>query len=176
MKMKKIRHFSWDILMSDTIFKKKKTIKVFQWLSKSKFLSFMTKVNPNNENEKKSDIFHGTYWCLTPYLKKKKLLKFFNAFQNKNFSVLWLKWTQRVEVKQNQTLFHGTYSNLTLFFTGRIFHWKFIIGTFQFHCKSEHKQVKWNKITQNLSKSDRIYIFYLQSSTFFQWLLKFFSW
>ena len=34
-----------------------KHIKVFQWLSKSKFLSFMTKVNPNNESETKSDIF-----------------------------------------------------------------------------------------------------------------------
>ena len=34
-----------------------KYIKVFQWLSKSEFLSFTTKVNPNNGNETKSDIF-----------------------------------------------------------------------------------------------------------------------
>ena len=34
-----------------------KNIKIFQWLSKSKFLSFMTKVNPNNGIETKSDIF-----------------------------------------------------------------------------------------------------------------------
>ena len=34
-----------------------KCIKVFQWLLKSKFLSFITKVNPNNWNETKSDIF-----------------------------------------------------------------------------------------------------------------------
>ena len=34
-----------------------KNIKTFQWLSQLKFLSFMTKVNPNNENEAKSDIF-----------------------------------------------------------------------------------------------------------------------
>ena len=34
-----------------------KNIKVFQRLSKSKLLSFMTKVNTNNENETKSDIF-----------------------------------------------------------------------------------------------------------------------
>ena len=32
-------------------------IKVFQWLSKSRVLSFMTKVNRNNGNETKSDIF-----------------------------------------------------------------------------------------------------------------------
>ena len=34
--------------------------------SKLKFLSFMTKANPNNENETK--LFHGTYSNLTPYL------------------------------------------------------------------------------------------------------------
>ena len=34
-----------------------KIIKTFQWLSKSKFLSFMAKVNPNNGIETKSDIF-----------------------------------------------------------------------------------------------------------------------
>ena len=34
-----------------------KNIKIFQWLSKSKFLSFTTKVNPNNAKETKSDIF-----------------------------------------------------------------------------------------------------------------------
>ena len=34
-----------------------KNIKVFQSLTKSKILSFMIKVKPNNENETKSDIF-----------------------------------------------------------------------------------------------------------------------
>ena len=34
-----------------------KNMKTFKWLLKSKFLSFMTKVNPNNGNEAKSDIF-----------------------------------------------------------------------------------------------------------------------
>ena len=34
-----------------------KHIRVFQWLSKAKFLSFMTKVNPNNETKPNSDIF-----------------------------------------------------------------------------------------------------------------------
>ena len=42
-----------------------KNIEVFQWLSKSKFLSFMTKVNPNNGNETNSDIFPWTYSNLT---------------------------------------------------------------------------------------------------------------
>ena len=34
-----------------------KNIKVFQWLLKSKFLSFMTEVNSDNRNETNSDIF-----------------------------------------------------------------------------------------------------------------------
>ena len=33
-----------------------KIIKLFQWLSKSKFLSFITKVDPNNGIEKESYI------------------------------------------------------------------------------------------------------------------------
>ena len=33
----------------------------------------------------------------------------------------------------------------------------FIIGAFQFHCRSEHKQVKWNKITWDLSKSESLF-------------------
>ena len=34
-----------------------KYIKVFQYLSKSQFVNFMTKLNPNHGNETKSDIF-----------------------------------------------------------------------------------------------------------------------
>ena len=48
----------------------------------------------------------------------------------------------------------------------------FIIGTYQSHRKSEHNQVKWNKKTRDMSKSDSIFP-YLQSSTLFKWLLKF---
>ena len=57
LEINQIRHFPWDIFKSDTMSLLSKNIKVFQWLSKSKFLSFMTKVNPNNGNETKSDIF-----------------------------------------------------------------------------------------------------------------------
>ena len=42
-----------------TLFVLSKNIKVFQWLSKSKFLCFMTKVNPNNGNKTKSGISIG---------------------------------------------------------------------------------------------------------------------
>ena len=43
----------------------------------------------------------------------------------------------------------------------------FIIGIFQFYYKSEHKQVKRNKIKQDMCKSDSI-IPYLQVSTLFK--------
>ena len=52
----------------------------------------MTKVNLNNVNETKSDIFfHGAYSNLTRYLFYQKTLKYFNDFQNQNFSFLRLK-------------------------------------------------------------------------------------
>ena len=102
---------------------------VFQWLSKPNFLSFMTKVNPNNGTEIKSDIFHGTYSNLKYFFIGCKILKYFNDFS---------------------------------------------IGIFQFHCKIEHKKVKWNKVKRNMSKSDSI-LLCLPSSILFKWLLKFIS-
>ena len=54
-----------------------KNIVVFQWLLKSKFLSFKTKVNRKNRNGTTWDIFHGTYSSLTPYLSLSKIIKTF---------------------------------------------------------------------------------------------------
>ena len=51
----------------------------------------------------------------------------------------------------------------------------FTIGIFQFYGKSEHKQVKRNKIKQDMCKSDSSFS-YLQGSTLFKWLLVFISW
>ena len=48
--------FQWDIFKSDTKSFFDKNIKVFQWLSKSKLLSFMITLKPNNGNVAKSDI------------------------------------------------------------------------------------------------------------------------
>ena len=55
---------------------------------------------------------------------------------------------------------------------GIFFHWSqntnmtFVIAIFQFHCKSEHKQVKGNKIKREIFKSGFIFP-YLQSITVF---------
>ena len=43
-------------------------LSLFQWLSKSEFLRFMTKVNPNNGNKQNQTFFDGIYSNLTPYL------------------------------------------------------------------------------------------------------------
>ena len=51
----------------------------------------------------------------------------------------------------------------------------FLIGIFHFHCRSEHKQVKWNKIKQDICKSDILFP-NLQSIIVFEWLLRFISW
>ena len=47
----------------------------------------MTKVNPSNRNETKSDIFHGTYSNLTSFFTGHKILKYFNNFYNWRFSI-----------------------------------------------------------------------------------------
>ena len=59
---------------------------------KIEIFRFITKVNPNNENEAKSQaFFHETYSNLTPYLFYQKILKYFDDFQNQNFSSFMTK-------------------------------------------------------------------------------------
>ena len=58
----------------------------------------MTKVNPNNGNETKSDIFPWDIFKSKNFLNQ-NILKYFNDFQSWKFSILWLKWTQTIETK-----------------------------------------------------------------------------
>ena len=51
----------------------------------------------------------------------------------------------------------------------------FITGICQFHCKNEHKQVKWKEIKQDMFKSDSIFP-YLQRGALFKWLSEFIYW
>ena len=44
----------------------------------------MSKVNPNNGNETKLDIFDGTYSNLISLFTGRKILKYFNEKQRKN--------------------------------------------------------------------------------------------
>ena len=64
-----------------------KNNKVFGWLSKSKHLSFITKVNADKGNEKKSPAFLGTYLNLTSFFIGRKKLKYFNNFYNEQLSI-----------------------------------------------------------------------------------------
>ena len=54
----------------------------------------------------------------------------------------------------------------------------FTIGTFQSHCKSEHNQVKWNKITRDMWKPDSVFFIhkiahYLNDFLKFSFLIRF---
>ena len=42
----------------------------------------MTKMNSNNGNETKWDIFHAVYSNMTSFLITRKILKYFNDFYN----------------------------------------------------------------------------------------------
>ena len=64
-----------------------KYIRVFQRFSKSGFISFMTKVNPNNRNETKSDIFPRDVLKSDIIFIGRKILKYFNDFYNFYFSI-----------------------------------------------------------------------------------------
>ena len=99
------------------------------------------------------------------------LSKNLNVFQELPKSKL-LSFMTKMNLKNgNETIsdiFHGTYSKLASFFIGpKILKYLIIIGIFQFHCKSEHKQVKWHQIKWDMCKSDSVFP-YLQSSTLFK--------
>ena len=110
-----------------------KYIKLFQWLGKPEFISFIIKVNRNNRNETNQIFSHWAYTNLTPDHFYQNILKYFSDFWNRNFSILWLKWTQKIKMEKYQTFFHGIYSNLTPFLSKhfKVFQWlsksKFLI-------------------------------------------------
>ena len=58
----------------------------------------------------------------------------------------------RQDVLKSDIIFHRL-QNL------KMFQW-LIICIFQFHCKNEHKQVKWNKIKWDMCKFDNIFLIY----------------
>ena len=131
----------------------------------------------------------------------RKILKYLNDFQNRNFSVLRLKWTWTMKMKKirhvsmrhikiwrhiffchsmtklnpnNRNEAKSDIFRVTCFsFVTKYWNiWMtFIIDIFQFHCRREHTQVKWNKDKRDMWKSDVIFV-YLQSSTLFILILK----
>ena len=84
--------FSWDIFKSYVIF------------SKSKLLIFMTKINPNNGNERKSNIFPmGRIQTSNfPFFIVRKILKYLNDFYNWHFSISLQKLVRKCKKKENQ--------------------------------------------------------------------------
>ena len=112
---KKVKPSNGNFTKSDIYFLLK-YIKVFQWLSKSEFVSFMTKVNPNNGNKTKSDIFPRDIFKSNIIFIDRKILKYFKDFYNWHFSISLQKWAQSSKVK-----LHGTCANLTVFFIYKLF-------------------------------------------------------
>ena len=82
--------FPWDIFKCDTIsaFVKKYSSILMTLLSRSKYLSFITKVNGNNEIETKSDNFPWDIFKSDRIFFYKKVFKYFNDFQDPNILVL----------------------------------------------------------------------------------------
>ena len=78
-----------------------KNIEVFQWLSKSKFLSSMTKMNPDNENETKSDIYSsGTFKSDIIFVCCQNT-KIFQDLHNWHLSISLHKWVQtKIKIKR----------------------------------------------------------------------------
>ena len=71
-----------------------KYIEVFQWLSKSKFLNFMPKVNPKMKMKQNQTFFLGTYSNLTLFFIVCKILNYFNHFYYWYFSISLQNWAQ----------------------------------------------------------------------------------
>ena len=94
-------HETYSNLTSYTFLSK--NIKVFQWLSKSKFPSFFAKVNRNSKNETKSDIFPWEifksdiifHFCC-------KILNYFFDFYSWHLSIPLQKQAQTSKIKSNQ--------------------------------------------------------------------------
>ena len=59
----------------------------------------MSKVDPDNGNETKSDLFHRTYSSLTSFFIGPKILRYFNGFYNDNLSVSLQAPAQTSKVK-----------------------------------------------------------------------------
>ena len=107
-KLKPDQILFYNTIKSERVFFLSKSIKVFQWLF---FISFLNKVNPNNGNKRKSDIFsRNIFKSDTMYLLSRNIIsilfrRVFQRIQIQNFSTLCLTWTQTMEMKQNQTFF-----------------------------------------------------------------------
>ena len=114
----------------------------------------MTKLNSNNGNETKADIFSWTYSNLTPY----HFLKYFNGLSNWNFSVLRLQGAQTIKMKQNQRFFHATYSNLTV----HLFSSKNIKACQWLKKSKLVSRLQWTQTDIFLTKSDIFLIRHIQ--------------
>ena len=116
-------------------------IKVFQWLSKSKFLTFMTNVNPSNGNETKSAIFPwGIFKSDVIYFLSRNI-KAFQWLSKSEFLSFMTKVNPNNGNETKLDNFHETYSKLTSLFICRkilkyfnnFYNWHLSISLQKFH-------------------------------------------
>ena len=123
---------------SDTVWQEISNLafQVFQWLSKSIFLSFVTNGNfPAMEMKQNQTFFLGHFQIWNHVYFYQKILKHF-----KNKSFLWLKWTQTMQMKQNQTFCHRKFLNLTIVIRNSfLWLWSDIIS----HWSQNNKMLQW---------------------------------
>ena len=82
-----IKIYQWLLIYWLKYSDKNTMTKIFQWLSKSEFVSFMTKVNPNYGNKTKSDIFPWDIFKSDIIFISRKILKYFKDFYIWHFSI-----------------------------------------------------------------------------------------
>ena len=102
--------------------------KLFHWLLKSKFLSFMTKVTPSNGNKTNLTFFHWTDSALTSYLflSRNKLFHWLLKSKFLSFMTTWdtfksdinFYWSQNTKININ-----GNKTKLDIFFMRHIQIW-----------------------------------------------------
>ena len=81
-------------------------IRVFQWITKLKFLSIMTKVKRRNENETKWYFFNGIYLNLTPYLLLLNYMKVFQSILKFKFLSFMIKVNSK-QFKSNKIRYYS---------------------------------------------------------------------
>ena len=92
--------------------------KVFQWLTKSKFLSFMAKVNLNYGNESKSDIFPWVIFKSVIYFFLSKNIKLFQWLLKSRFHNFMMEVNRK---KRNET--KSNFFSWSIFKSDIMLHW-----------------------------------------------------
>ena len=169
--------FPWDVFKSDTISFLSKDSKVLQWPSKSKFLGFMTKVNPSNGNETKIYIFPWDF-CKSNkhHIFFVKILKLFQWLsKSKSHSFMTIVNTNNGNETKSNILPWGIFKSATISF--HISNFTYFAYSFYIKISQWLSKLKFfiflstvNSNNRNQTKSDIFSWDILRSDIVFHWL------